>query len=130
MGIGYGGFYPCSGLSGGVYTLAIPTTTLSPANGSVQPGYSDVSPPVMPREDGTYPYNGGPKNPVPNPGADPAPMKDKQRTVPLEGRSVSLPKSTSKWTFPAYGEAARRTSNVEDRTYYTKKTEAPRSGSR
>ena len=55
----------------------------------------------------TYPYDGGPQNPVPMPGAQP------QRTVPLEGKAVSLPRSEPKYTYPAYGEGP--TSFAQDR---------------
>jgi hypothetical protein len=95
-------------------------TTLTPATSPAPSGYNGVNPPVMPRDDGTYPYDGGPNSTVPAPQANPAPMKEQpQRTVPLEGRSVSLPKATKKWIYPAYGETARRVP-AEDRTYYTK----------
>jgi hypothetical protein len=66
-------------------------------------------------DDATYPYDGGPANPVPGtkpmPRAEPqpaAPSAAPQRSVPMEGRAVSLPRSASKWTYPAYGEQARR----------------------
>lgn len=60
--------------------------------------------------DGTYPYDGGPKNPVPmpQPKSDPTPMKRPQPTVPLEGKVVSLTPAPSpvKYTYPAYGESS------------------------
>ena len=65
--------------------------------------------------DGTYPYDGGPLNPVPMPSSQPAPKA--QPTVPLEGRPVSLPapeKAEKKYTYPAYGEG--RTLFAQDRT--------------
>jgi hypothetical protein len=78
---------------------------------------------------GTYPYNGGPKTPVPMPGAGsktperaPIPEDDPQasrtpRMIPHNSlrateRFVSLPveqKKTGKWVYPAYGEMPRRT---------------------
>jgi hypothetical protein len=125
-GLGYGGFYPsygfggyygCSGLSGNVYTLSVPATSLTPPNGTPAP-YSQQSPAPTPRGDGTYPYDGGPNAPE----VAPAPTKVPQRTVPLEGRSVSLPKAKGKWAYPAYGEIARRTFSVPDRTLLTKAT--------
>jgi hypothetical protein len=130
----YGGFYgPCAGVSGTVYTLSLPAgITVSPSYslppaGSVTPS---TPAPTMPRDDGTYPYDGGPKNPVPMPKEAPAPSgspggtptKVLPRSVPLEGRSVSLPRPATQWTYPAYGEQARRTSVAEDRTLLTKGT--------
>jgi hypothetical protein len=123
MGFGYGGLYGCSGLSGGVYTLSMPVTSAitSPLVGSPQPPYTDLAPSQGPRNEGTYPYDGGPNIPVPSPQAAPTPPTGTQpRTVPLEGRSVSLPKPATKWTYPAYGETARRISSPAERTYLTK----------
>jgi hypothetical protein len=125
----YGGFYgPCSGLSASVYTLSLPPVTLStygsysvPPTGAVTPG---TPAPTMPRDDGTFPYDGGPKDPVPMPKEGPAPAgaptKAPGRSVPLEGRSVSLPRPAAQWAYPAYGEQPRRTSFAEDRTLLTK----------
>ena len=77
---------------------------------------------------GTYPYNGGPSNPVPMPqGAQqyqpqqrpaPATQPAPQKTVPLEGIPISLPGRTptaQKYTYPAYGETPGRTQFAEDR---------------
>ncbi len=101
-GIGYGGFFgPCSGAAANVYTLDSPP----PANGQQMPG-----------ADGTFPYDGGPQQVVPNP-TDTPPAKAAPRSVPLEGRSVSLPKAKATWSYPAYGETARRTTPASERTY-------------
>lgn len=106
-GFGYGGFFgPCAGASAGVYTLALPAG-------------AEPAPPQVP-SDGTYPYDGGPKAPASEPETAPAPKRIQQRTVPLEGRSVSLPKSGGKWTYPAYGETARRGSHRDDRIVRSK----------
>jgi hypothetical protein len=62
--------------------------------------------PAVPN-DGTYPYDGGPRVPVPMPQVEPAPAKTAPRpTVPLEGRPVSLPaeKTVKKYVYRAYGE--------------------------
>jgi hypothetical protein len=57
--------------------------------------------------DGTYPYDGGPSQPMPLPGQDGAPALDKKRpTVPLDGTLVSIPSRPARSTFPAYGETA------------------------
>jgi hypothetical protein len=50
----------------------------------------------------TYPYDGGLKVPVPMPGADT--MKG-QPVDPAQGKVVSLPGRTTKYAYPAYGEA-------------------------
>jgi hypothetical protein len=144
LGYGYGGYYPgfrysyyggyfpgffgCSGVTGSIYTLASPANVAAgPVAGGLQPGYVDVNPPRVQPQDGTYPYDGGPASPVPDPKAAPAPPATPQRTVPLEGRSVSLPKPASKWAYPAYGETARRTPRDGDRTLLTKGTPTHRS---
>jgi hypothetical protein len=123
-GIGYGGFYgPCSGLAGSVYTLSMPANAgmAAPVTTTFQPRYTDYyAPGQTPRGDSTYPYEGGPSNPIPNPKAAPVPQSAPGRSVPLEGRAVSLPKPATKWAYPAYGEAPRRTSFAEDRTLLTK----------
>src|SRR5262249_13135479 len=83
----------------------------TPLYGAPQPPYTDINPPQAPRQDSTYPYDGGP-----NPKATTPPAGAPQRSVPLEGRSVSLSKSTTKWEYPAYGETARRTSSSREQT--------------
>jgi hypothetical protein len=120
-GLGYGGlFWPwCAGASASVYTLNIPAGTLgSPMPGAVQPGAPNM-PPAQPGNDGTFPYDGGPSSPAPNP-KEAAPSSTTPRSVPLEGRAVSLPKAAPKWTYPAYGERARRTTPESERTYLTR----------
>ncbi|HEY7422882.1 MAG TPA: hypothetical protein VH682_01355 [Gemmataceae bacterium] len=113
---GWGGFWPCAGTTANVYNLSIPMATLgTPLNGAPQMPYTNINPPQAPRRDGTYPYDGGPKNAVPNQETTP-PAGAPQRTVPLEGRTVSLPKAAGKWAYPAYGETARRTSSSRDQS--------------
>jgi len=60
---------------------------------------------------GTYPYNGGPRTPVPMPQADESATSYPRLTKPalVEDLVVTLPgKSTGKWTYPAYGETPTR----------------------
>ena len=78
--------------------------------------------PTMPPASGPYQYDGGPSNPVPmpqgtRPGTNPRP------TVPLEGRSVSLPSTTTtaKYTYPAYGQPSGGSDPLQDRTLVIKK---------
>src|SRR5262249_35804772 len=105
------------GTTANVYSLSIPMATLgTPLNGTPQPLYTDINLLQASRPNGTYPYDGGPKNAVPNPQETAPPTGAPQRTVPLEGRTVSLPKPAAKWAYPAYGETARRTSSSRDQS--------------
>lgn len=128
-GLGYGGlFWPCAGIRAGVYTLNVPATTLGSAPvGSVPSGDGTVPPP-MPNSEGTFPYDGGPQQVVPNPKDTPSSLPA-PRSVPMEGRSVSLPRAKPKWTYPAYGEIARRTPAAPERTFLTR-VESKKSNSR
>ena len=126
FGLGYGGFFPCAGTTATVFTLNIPAATL----GSPLPAQPPVTDrvPQMPNSDGTFPYDGGPNNPGPNLKETP-PSSTTPRSLPLEGRSVSLPKAAPKWSYPAYGETARRIAPASERTYLTRgevKKAAPR----
>jgi hypothetical protein len=83
------------------------TTTLEygPSTNSGAPSAEALpAPKPLPQPQGTYPYDGGPRVPVPMPKTDPAPMAAPPATVPLEGRSVSLPARPAKLSYPAYGE--------------------------
>lgn len=114
FGIGYGGLWgPCAGANASVYTLNMPMANF----GTPLPG---APAPQQAPADGTFPYDGGPSNPVPKAKDTPPTSNPPQRSVPLEGRSVSLPKAAPKWSFPAYGETARRTTPDSDRTYLTR----------
>lgn len=117
---GWGGFFgPCAGTSAGVFTLKLPAAprgTSPPA--LAQPRAVDPPPRKKPNGD-TFPYDGGPTNPVPKP-KDTPPSSTTPRSVPLEGLSVALPKAATKWTYPAYGETARRIAPPSARTYLTR----------
>ncbi len=119
-GLGYGGlFWPCSGVSASVYTLNMAAMPLdAPPAGPLPPSAPGLAP-GQPGNDGTFPYDGGPSSPVPNP-KEVAPSSTTPRSVPLEGRAVSLPKAAPKWSYPAYGERARRTTPEPERTYLTR----------
>jgi hypothetical protein len=88
-----------------------PEDAVSPGNGSYPYDGGPSAP--GPGDGGTYPYDGGPANPVPqirpmpkaNPAAAPVPTRP---SVPLEGRSVSLPSSSSAALYAAYGATPRR----------------------
>ncbi len=116
FGFGYGGLFgPCAGAAANSYTLNMPAATL----GTPMPPSTEAVP-QQPRNDGTFPYDGGPSNPVPNPKAAPPSSTTPPRSVPLEGLSVSLPKTAPKWSYPAYGETARRLAPAPQRTYLTR----------
>jgi hypothetical protein len=89
------------------------TTPMEPADGY----------PQAPNGDGTYPYDGGPSNPVPTPQPMPKanPMAVPTRTVPMDGIPVALPKTGSKWSYPAYGEKPRRTSTRTEQDLLTRR---------
>jgi hypothetical protein len=136
VGVGFGGFYPYYGVAAGVYapcayvpsSVSVTTLDLPLVGYSVYPGLETspavpATPGTPPSAEPTYPYDGGPTNPVPTPRPMPradqppaAPSAAPTPSVPLEGRAVSLPRSGSKWTFPAYGEQPRRTSDSRDRS--------------
>jgi hypothetical protein len=84
----------------------------------------EVLPPPEPR-DGTYPYDGGPANPVPMPKADPGPTSAPRHfpNAPLDEIKVSRPSdykvkepAKGKFAYPAYGEEPRRGEPTTDRT--------------
>jgi hypothetical protein len=126
-GGGYSGYYPCyagygsyypGGYCPGVYYYpcvngtSVTYSTLAPLGLGVQvsPGAGQPLVPdaPVPGEDGTYPYDGGPQNPLPAPRTMPrADPTTAPPALPLEGRAVSLPRTTSKYSYPAYGEKPR-----------------------
>jgi hypothetical protein len=92
-----------------------PGTTVPPGTGTPLP--RPLPPETLPKpkpSDGTFPYDGGPRDPVPTPPIEEGPSQAVPSFVirPAD-RLVSLSESrpasgTGKWTFPAYGEEARR----------------------
>jgi len=99
----------------------VPQQGFSGYNGNPQP----MPPPVQPNN-GTYPYDGGPNQPVPVPRQDSAPTKfapqapTTLRLVNTPGQAVTTP--TSQFSYPAYGEDNRASGFAIDRTAPTKKT--------
>lgn len=89
--------------------------------------WTDSQPPA---DGGTFPYDGGPRDPVPPPRGDrPAdPAGGARPTVPLEGRPVSLPAEPAPFTYKAYGEQRRRTSFAEDRALPVRNEPAKKGG--
>jgi len=97
---GYGGgYYGIAGCEAPVVTLQAPIVSQAqyqqPGQYYQQPGqYSaPVMPPAADSPDGTYPYNGGPANPIPQPANNPIPTN--RGIVPLDGKLVSLPSAIS-----------------------------------
>jgi len=95
-------YAPCSTTVTEVTTAPqVVTVTPSTPSYSVAPStsYSQIPAPrvLAPAGDGTFPYDGGPRNPLPMPGpdGDANPMSAPRKTVPLDGRLVSLPKQTT-----------------------------------
>src|SRR5262249_4293610 len=86
-----------------------------------RPSYQQPShqPQQRPDADETFPYDGGPKNPVPMPSQQ-TPEDARPTLIPSGSRQpgetlVSVPsnqseekKSSAKWNFPAYGEKPTR----------------------
>jgi hypothetical protein len=68
----------------------------------------------------TYPYDGGPRTPVPMPRADDSETGVPRLQTPARERVVSTPAGTGKWAYPAYGEAPRRTQFAQDRVILTR----------
>jgi len=149
-GVSYGyGYYPCSYSLGLPVVTSISTLRINPApplNDSAPfddsaiapatplPGGVEVlpskpsTPPSAtlpaPRLEGTYPYDGGPKSPIPMPRIDSEPMMRPSLEIrPATERLVSLElpaaersaPAKGKWAYPAYGEAPQRTSFAADR---------------
>ena len=89
-------------------------TYVAPDSQQIPQPYGPPSGP-MPFSNGTYPYDGGPVNPIPLPrGTDQAPMGQPTTpkiVPPTDGRLVSLPtaqpvtsSANSGFAYPAYGE--------------------------
>jgi len=96
----YGSPYPCAIASATIVTQQVPVLPQSTPLYSQAPAYVTPAPqqqPLLQQPNvNTYPYNGGPVNPVPAPqgGDNPVPMNSKPGVIPLDGRLVSLPGET------------------------------------
>jgi hypothetical protein len=82
-----------------------------PTGGGLTTEQLPVPRPLAPSQ-GNYPYDGGPRVPVPMPKTDPAPMNAPPASVPLDGRSASLPAKPAKLSYLAYGEQPARPAAV------------------
>jgi len=105
----------------------LPNQTIQP-NQQSQPLPSGPSAKPNLPNDGTYPYDGGPSNPVPMPKVEPTPNNPQSAPMkgfaPGEGRLISLPMAASaptpKYTYPAYGDQ-KKVTGTEDRGLTIKK---------
>ncbi len=114
------------------YPMSLGVTTYSLPEGNVTYSVTrpaapraEPLPPPVPR-DGTFPYDGGPANPVPMPRAEPGPTSAPRyfHIAPLDDLRVSLPDdpktikepARGKFSYPAYGEQPRRAGSGPDRT--------------
>jgi hypothetical protein len=85
----------------------IPTLPMPTPSGSM---------PMPPAQGGTFPYDGGPANPVPMPRPEtnppppplPAPMAVPPAAPKGEDLKISLPGKASKYSYPAYGDQQKR----------------------
>jgi len=86
------------------YTVPAPSTSVStkPAAAEVVPQPERVPPPRP--APGIFQYDGGPANPVPMPQTEPGPIRVPAKTIPAQGRFVSLPEQSSRYAYLAYGE--------------------------
>ena len=99
------------------YTYA-PTYVFS-VPGATMP-YDDA-----PSSDGTYPYDGGPRVPVPMPHPDTAPKGDK--AVERDGTKVAPIAARPKYMYPAYGEGVMKVAKTKTPASTDKQT-AKKSG--
>jgi len=98
-----GSYYPVSGDVQGYQAQALKPTFYQTPSQQYQP--------MPPAEGGTFPYDGGPANPIPLPKGDQAPINQPvPKTVPGDGKLVSLPVAhpaktgSSGFAYPAYGQ--------------------------
>jgi hypothetical protein len=129
---GYGGYYGCGlsdDVSANTYALCYPgqarrVVVIRPFQIQTyrQESYPQTQPqqqiPAMPRADDTFPYDGGPKVPVPMPlEEETKPQSQKPNILPYDklypneqfvSSKSKTSKATGKWNFPAYGEKATR----------------------
>jgi hypothetical protein len=87
-----------------------------------QPSVQPQAPQLMPRADETFPYDGGPKTPIPMPQESLQPEDARPTVIPYsklapgeklvslqpKEKSPSQEKKTGKWNYPAYGEQPTR----------------------
>jgi hypothetical protein len=104
-------YYPIAGDGAPVLTLQ--------GQSNYQPAPSPSPQPLMPpaynynnNGDGTFPYDGGPRNPIPVPAGNTAPMKGPRGNIPLDGKLVSLPTTTTGGFSPVTTPDMQRFSDV------------------
>jgi len=106
---------PAPGVSGPILESApslsqpVPPSTMQP----IPSGESALPQPRLDTTPGTFPYDGGPKDPVPMPRIEEPPAAAPAYDMVIRpAKFVSLTetpaKKPGKWVFPAYGEESRR----------------------
>jgi hypothetical protein len=86
--------------------MVTPTVTVvqRPGTAPLRISRQVLPPPIPAPNDGTFPYDGGPVNPVPMPRAEPSLVPSPLTTVSAGNRLASLPAKPAKYTYLAYGE--------------------------
>jgi hypothetical protein len=120
----YGAYYPqvyypypvAYGYSPCVVTTAVPATTLRVVP---SPG-REVIPSQQGQGPGTFPYDGGPKSPVPMPKIEETKHNTPHAPQLIDDVLVSVPGKSGKWNFPAYGETPKRSGGLKSSVISTK----------
>jgi hypothetical protein len=100
--------YPCSGTivsSSTTLSTPLPPVVGTPVPSGGQPGIPAPAPKPAP---GTYPYDGGPKAPIPMPRVDETKVPARPRGPALADEVFVSLEQQSKWNYPAYGEKPTR----------------------
>jgi hypothetical protein len=89
-------YYPIAGQPAPTVTMQASYYAPAPASSQPTPGQRFSEPIPAPGGNGTFPYDGGPRSPIPMPapGADINPATDRG-IIPLDGKLVSIPNETS-----------------------------------
>ncbi len=123
-------YYPCAGdvastpmlTAQASYQVPAPRPTYQPPVPQQQ--YQTPTPPANPG-DGTFPYDGGPRDTVPMPSSNRAPNSIPNGIVPLDGRLVSMPTGISGGVSRVGTATQRPTSVTPSRVAYPAYGETP-----
>ena len=111
-------YYPNGfGLSPGSRPLPTPERSVMPPT----TGSEETIPMPRPQQKGgTYPYDGGPANPVPMPQAESTPSRKAGIPLAPDGRLVATESKAPKYTYQAYGEKPALRKVGDDRQFAAK----------
>jgi hypothetical protein len=114
------GFYSSFATPCVVSGVTVGVNTVPGIQGRIIQSGEVLPPPMTPvPRGGTYPYDGGPLNPVPMPSQEEGPADAPRGVIRPDPRVVaavlSMSEGKGKWAYPAYGEQPRRTSFATDR---------------